>query len=85
MRLRAIRNHFTGGGWSRSLAAASAASLASVLRPRQIFEAIGQALAPLSTGRLDKQLRCQGVKRCDDQEMIMALPERGSEDVRRAA
>lgn len=72
--LRAIRNHFCGGGASRTLTAASWAALANTMRPKYLPEALGQALAPLAARRVAQQLRSGYVTRCSRQETIVPLP-----------
>lgn len=85
-RLRAIRNHFTQGGWSQSLTAAGLGLLGSVLSPSRLGEAFGQCLAPLSASRLAKRIDAAEVTACDDRGMIVSMPQRStSAPVRRAA
>jgi len=85
-RLRAVRNHFLHQGiLSRTISIASSAVLASLSRPRNLVEAFGQAAAPLAARRLVNQLRPEAVTRCNDQQMIVTLPQRSNTNSRQAA
>jgi hypothetical protein len=84
-RLRAIRNHFCGGGAARSVTAASWAALVSALRPKYLPEAVGQALAPMAKQKVSEQLRSGYVTPCNGQEMVVTLPKRKGRINRQAA
>ncbi len=66
-RLRAIRNHFSRGGWTKSLLSSAGAAIANLFRPRFVAEAIGQAFAPLGASKLAKQIRSDEVAICDEE------------------
>jgi hypothetical protein len=77
-RLRAIRNHFSRGGWLRSISAAARAALANLARPKYLPESLGQALAPLVARQCDRQLRSILLpRRSDVQRAAAARAEQG--------
>ena len=88
MRTQCVKNHFSLGGWSRSLSAALCSTIASVTRPRQIVEAIGRGLAPILTASLAERVRPSHVAACDLHETIVGMPSRTQvldQPLRRAA
>ena len=87
MRIQAIRNEFTRGGWWRSWKAAGLATLASLVRPSQIAEAIGRGLAPVAANQVSHQLHRDQVALCDEREIIVSMSRRNSliEQHRKAA
>ena len=78
LRLRAIRNHFVGGGWSQSIISGGVAMLASLLSPKSMMEAAGQSLAPLAANQIASLMHAEEVLGCDDQGMIVSMPKRSS-------
>lgn len=85
LRLRAIRNHFVGGGWSQSISAAGVAMLTSLLSPGLLFEAIGQGFAPMAASEVASLMHADEVACCDD-GMIVTIPARSTAaPLRRAA
>ena len=72
VRTQCIKNHFSGGGWTRTLSAALWAAFASLTRPRQMVEVIGRALAPSASARLDGRLRPNEVASCNQHETIVS-------------
>lgn len=84
--LRAIRNQFVHGGWSRSCVASVSAALANVIRPSLLAESLGQALAPLATAKLSTQIQPDHVVACERGDKFMTLPAgRSGVSFRRAA
>lgn len=73
-RLRAIRNHFGHGGWSRSLSATLRAVLANLLRPRWVAESVGQATAPLAARELIASLDHVRIPQAKEQIVQFARP-----------
>ncbi len=86
LRLRAIRNHFVGGGWSQSMIAGGVAMLTSLLSPGLLMEAVGQGLAPSAANKVAGLMHPEEVAACDDRGMIVTMPQRSTTPpVRRAA
>ena len=85
LRLRAIRNHFVGGGWSESITAGCLGVLSSLLQPSRMLESAGQCFAPLAESNLARQIHRDEVATCDDEGMIVSLPKKTSIQSRRAA
>ncbi len=75
-RLRAIRNHFSRGGWTKSLLSSATAAIANLFRPGSVAEAIGQSLAPLGASKVAKQIRSDVVAVCDAEQLIVSMPDR---------
>jgi hypothetical protein len=85
MRLRAIRNHFVGGGWVQSITASCAGLISAIAHPAMLMEAVGQSLAPLAAGEISRQIHPEDVTVCDDRGMIVTMPQRQAAAMRRAA
>lgn len=86
LRLRAVRNHFAGGGgWGQSITASGFAMLGSILSPKSMFEAVGQGLAPLAANKIANLVHAEEVTVCDDRGMIVSMPQRHAAPLRRAA
>lgn len=86
LRLRAIRNHFVGGGWSQSISAAGVATLTSLLSPGLLFESIGQGLAPMAANQMASLIHAEEVAASDESGMIVTIPARSTAaPLRRAA
>jgi len=88
MRTQCVKNHFSQGGWSRSLSAALWSAIASVTRPGQIAEAIGRGLAPTLRASLAERVRPNHVASCEQHETIVSMPSRTQvleQPLRRAA
>jgi hypothetical protein len=85
LRLRAIRNHFVGGGWSESITAGCLGMLSSLLHPSRMRESAGQCFAPLASSTVARQIHRDEVASCDDEGMIVSLPQKTSGARRRAA
>lgn len=83
--LRAVRNHFSGGGWMTSLLGSLRAGLSGLVKPTHLAEAMGQASAPLSQRHLRRQLTPQRVVRPDDQPVLVTMPPRDGRPGRQAA
>jgi hypothetical protein len=84
-RLRAIRNHFCRGGWTKSLLSSAGAAIANVFRPRFVAESIGQALAPLGASKVAKQIRLDAVAICDGANRVDSMSQRKSTPTNRRA
>ncbi len=85
-RLRSIRNHFSSGGWSKSLSSSVGAAIANMFQPGWVAEAIGQALAPLAARKVAKQIRTDAVVVRDDAKGGVSMPQHeGDRTPRRAA
>jgi hypothetical protein len=72
-RLRAIRNRFSGGGWTKSLLASVGAAIANMFHPGWVAEAIGQAFAPLGARKVAQQIRTGAVAACDDENGVVSM------------
>ena len=87
-RTQCIKNHFSRGGWSRSLTAALWAAFASLTRPGQVIEAVGRGLAPTANTHLAKRLQPHQVASCNRHETTVSMPSRNQaidQPLRRAA
>ena len=76
MRTQCVNNHFSRGGWSRSLSAALGSAIASITRPGQIVEAIGRGLAPILSTSLDQRVRPNQVASYNQHENIVSMHSR---------
>ncbi len=88
MRTQCVKNHFSQGGWSRSLSAGLWSAIASVTRPGQITEAIGRCLASTLSASLAERVRPNHVASCEQHETIVSMPSRTQaldQPLRRAA
>ncbi len=88
MRTQCVKNHFSQGGWSRSLSAGLWSAIASVTRPGQITEAIGRCLASTLSASLAERVRPNHVASCEQHETIVSVPSRTQaldQPLRRAA
>lgn len=85
LRLRAIRHHFMGGGWSQSIVAGCQSAIGAVIHPGSLLEAIGQGFAPTAASNVARLVHVEELSACDDQDMIVAMPQRSAARVRRAA
>ena len=88
MRTQCVKNHFSQGGWSRSLSAGLWSAIASMTRPGQIAEAIGRCLASTLSASLAERVRPNHVASCEQHETIVSMPSRTQaldQPLRRAA
>jgi hypothetical protein len=73
--LRAIRSFFTQkAGWSPAIRAAANATIANLVRPGQLLEAIGQSCSPLLAAQVSSQIQLDAVTPCDEEKVIIAMP-----------
>ncbi len=73
MRTQCVKNHFSNGGWSKSLSAALWSAIASVTRPGQIVEAIGRGVAPIVSTSLAQRVRPNQVASSNQDENIVSM------------
>lgn len=74
--LRGLRNHFCHGGWSTAIQSSAAATLACIVRPSLLSEAMGQAFGAIGSGGLNKRIRPEEVMRCGDRTQVLEFTPR---------
>ncbi|MDB4809839.1 hypothetical protein OAH34_01445 [bacterium] len=84
MRLRAIKNYFNQSSRAQSFVTSTIAAIASAGNPSGYGESLGQFFAALATGISD-EIHPEAVLGCDDQGMIVSMPQKGGRTTRRAA